>query len=265
MSSVASRMDRRFASTLEAAHAAVDETGSMAREVLAYLDGVSDMEEKRAPSCTRRGSQLENWYRAGFLSPAVSTTRPSSAASARSAPSSAAHLAKTLHSRSDLAARISQLKQSLHSPSMKTPVPTPSTTARTPELARHVREATLLRDEARLARQQAARGAVRPQGEHGEVSELELLRATCERQHATIEHLVRMRWVEQEEARGAVRRAESATLGGTSTIARLQAEASPARPSTSMPRVTFSAHSVARSRPGSCLPPGTSAAGCDRC
>ena len=67
-------MDRRFASTLEAAHAAVDETGSMAREVLAYLDGISDMEEKRAPSCTRRGSQLENWHRAGFLSPAVSTT-----------------------------------------------------------------------------------------------------------------------------------------------------------------------------------------------
>ena len=221
---------------------AVEDTGSTARAVIAYLGAVPPVHLPATPAAI----------------PMLSAATPQSA-----------HIARSL--RSDLLAeRVAQLKQSVDPRSTKAsqkgsgprPSTTPTTAARrsTPpagsappadslfEGARHryhtqLVQATVQHNQARVAGTSAARVAW-PQArsgldELGVHLELRELRATCERQQttlrqheATICRLHRIRYAEVEESHATQRHAQAAEVarvGSTHTVASLRAELVEAR------------------------------------
>ena len=225
--------DARLSRVLEAAQAAAEGTGSTACEIIAYLGAVPPAHLLPA-------------------TPMLSAATPS----ARIARSSRSSL---------LAERVEQLKQSVHPHSTKAPhkgsdprpsitptrvarrsaPPTGSEGSAPPadslfEGARHryhtqLVEATMQHNQARAAR------VARPQAssgldELGLSLELRELRATCERQQATLRQheatiirLHRMRFAEVVEAHVTQRHAEVARVGNTHTVASLRAELVEAR------------------------------------
>ena len=224
--------DEWLSRVLEAAQAATEGTGSTACEIIAYLGAVPPAHLLPA-------------------TPMLSAVTPS------------AHIARSPRS-SLLAERVAQLKQSVHPHSTKAPHkgsgPRPSITPTTARRSapptgsegsappanslfegaghryhRQLVEATMQHNQTRAAR------VARPQAsssvdELGLSLELRELRATCERQQATLRQheatiirLHRMRFAEVEEAHVTQRHAEVARVGNTHTVASLRAELAESR------------------------------------
>ena len=220
--------DAWLSRVLEAAQAAAEGTGSTACEIIAYLGAVPPTHLLPA-------------------TPMLSAATPS-ARTARSPRSSL------------LAERVEQLKQSVQPHSTKAPHKgsgprpsiTPTAVARRSapptgsegsappadslfEGARHryhtqLVEATVQHNQARAARVARPQASSGPD-ELGLSLELRELRATCERQQATLRQheatiirLHRTRFAEVEEAHVTQRHAEVARVGNTQTVASLRAE-----------------------------------------